>query len=139
MKNICRFAALAIAGAAMTWAVSAQQPRRVTVDDLMALRTINDVKISPAGDRVAFVVSTPSVARNAHEAELYVVPVAGGTPVRVAPEARIFVPALPAPRLRWFPDGGRVSFLGLADGRPQVMTAPAAAALPEISPRPPKA
>ena len=46
--------------------VSAQAPRRVTIDDLMALRTINDVKISPSGDRVAYTVSTPSVERNAH-------------------------------------------------------------------------
>ena len=126
MRNLYGCAALALFGAVFAWPVSGQQPRRVTIDDLMALRTINDVKISPAGDRVAYVVSTPSVARNAHEAELYVVPVAGGPPVRVAPEARIFVPALPAPRLRWSPDGERVSFLGLADGRPQVMTAPAA-------------
>jgi dipeptidyl aminopeptidase/acylaminoacyl peptidase len=126
MKTLCRFAALALLGAAITWPVSAQTPRRVTVDDLMSLRTINDVKMSPAGDRVAYVVSTPSVARNAHEAELYVIPVTGGTAVRVAPEARIFVPALPAPRLRWSPDGDRLSFLGLVDGRPQVMTAPAA-------------
>jgi len=29
---------------------------------------------------------------------------------------------LPAPRLRWSPDGERLSFLGLVDGRPQVMT-----------------
>ena len=39
----------------------AQSPRRVTIDDLMALRTINDVKISPAGDRIAYTVSTPSL------------------------------------------------------------------------------
>ena len=54
---------------------SAQAPRRVTIDDLMALRTINDVKISPSGDRVAYTVSTPSVERNAHEAALFVMPV----------------------------------------------------------------
>jgi dipeptidyl aminopeptidase/acylaminoacyl peptidase len=125
MKRIRCFATLATLGAAVTWPVIAQQPRRATIDDLMALRTINDVKISPSGDRVAYVVSTPSVARNAHEAELYVIAAAGGTPARVAPDARIFVPALPAPRLRWSPDGERVSFLGLVDGRPQVMTAPA--------------
>jgi len=125
MTTICRVGALALFGAVFASPVSGQQARRVTVDDLMALRTINDVKISPAGDRVAYVVSTPSVARNAHEAELYVIPAAGGTPMRVAPDARIFVPALPAPRLRWSPDGERLSFLGLVDGRPQVMAVPA--------------
>ena len=54
--------------------LDAQVPRRVSIDDLMSLRTINDVKISAAGDRVAYTVSTPSVARNAHEAALFVIP-----------------------------------------------------------------
>jgi dipeptidyl aminopeptidase/acylaminoacyl peptidase len=102
-------------------------PRMVTVDDLMGLRTIVDAKISPGGDRVAYVVSRPSIDRNAHEAELYVIPVAGGTPLRVAPDARLFVPALPAPRLKWLPDGQTVSFLAIGEGgRPQVFTAPIA-------------
>src|SRR6187397_2752640 len=67
---------LVVATAAV--AVGAQGAgRRVTVDDLMQLRTIVDVKISPDGSRVAYVVSRPSVERNAHEPELFVVPSAG--------------------------------------------------------------
>jgi dipeptidyl aminopeptidase/acylaminoacyl peptidase len=94
--------------------------RPITVDDLMGLSTINDVEIAPTGERVAYTVSTPSVTTNTHETALFVLPVAGGTPVRLAADAKIFVPALPAPRLRWSPDGTRISFLALADGRPQV-------------------
>jgi dipeptidyl aminopeptidase/acylaminoacyl peptidase len=97
----------------------------MTVDDLMGLRTIVDVKISPDGNRVAYVVSRPSVERNAHEPELFVVPAAGGTATRLAAGIRIFTPTLPAPRLRWTPDGTRVSFLALVEGRPQVHTTPA--------------
>jgi dipeptidyl aminopeptidase/acylaminoacyl peptidase len=97
----------------------------MTVDDLMRLRTIVDVKISPDGNRVAYVVSRPSVERNAHEPELFVVPAAGGTVTRLAADIRIFTPTLPAPRLRWTPDGTRVSFLALVEGRPQVFTTPA--------------
>jgi dipeptidyl aminopeptidase/acylaminoacyl peptidase len=99
---------------------AAQALRRITIDDLMSLRTINDVRVSPAGDRVAYVVSAPSLTSNTHEAAAYVVPAAGGTPVRVAAEARIFVPALPAPRLAWLPDGKSISFLALESGRAQV-------------------
>ena len=94
--------------------------RPITVDDLMGLSTINDVEIAPAGDRVAYTVSTPSVPTNTHETALFVLPVGGGTPVRLAAEARIFVPALPAPRLRWAPDGTRISFLATVESRPQV-------------------
>ncbi len=101
---------------------AAQTPRRVTIDDLMALRTINDVKISPSGDRVAYSVSTPSVERNAHEAALFVMPSTGGTAKRLAESHRIFTPALPAPRLRWRPDGQTLSVLVVGTSGPQVLT-----------------
>ena len=102
--------------------IPAQTPRRVTIDDLMGLRTINDVKISPAGDRVAYTVSTPSLERNAHEPSLFVIGSAGGTPKRLAESHRIFTPALPAPRVRWLPDGKSISVLVTTATGPQVMT-----------------
>jgi dipeptidyl aminopeptidase/acylaminoacyl peptidase len=109
--------AIAVHGAA------AQAPRKVTIDDLMALSTINDVKISPAGDQVAYSASTPSVERNAHETAVFVVPAGGGTPQRLAANYRIFTPSLPAPRLRWLPDGVTLSMLVADKTGPQVLTA----------------
>jgi dipeptidyl aminopeptidase/acylaminoacyl peptidase len=112
-----------IAAALASIAVSvAAQPRPVTIDDLMALRTINDVEISPSGDRIAYTVSAPSLARNAHEPALFVIPASGGTPKRLAEPHRIFTPALPAPRLRWLPDGQTLSMLVTGPGGPQVAT-----------------
>ena len=40
---------------------------KVTVDDLMKVRSILDVRISPDGESVAYVITTPSLERNAHE------------------------------------------------------------------------
>ena len=105
---------------------TAQTLRPVTVDDLMRVRTIVDAKVSPSGDRVAYVVSTPSVEKNVQETALFVVSSEGGTPVRLAEDRQIFTPSLPAPRLRWTPDGRAITFLGLAGNRPQVFTVPAA-------------
>jgi dipeptidyl aminopeptidase/acylaminoacyl peptidase len=105
--------------------LAAQAPGPVTVDDLMQLRTVLDVRIAPDGSQVAYVVSTPSIESNSHRAEIFVVSTRGGPPTRIAEDARVFVPALPAARLRWHPDGRRVSFLGVAESRPQVMAAPA--------------
>jgi dipeptidyl aminopeptidase/acylaminoacyl peptidase len=104
----------------------AAQTRKITVDDIMRLRSIVDVKISPDGRRVAYVVSQPSVERNAHETELFIAPATGGPAARAPLDVRIFTPTLPAPRLRWTSDSTRVSFLGVADGRPQVHFVPAA-------------
>jgi dipeptidyl aminopeptidase/acylaminoacyl peptidase len=108
-------AALAVASIA----ASANSP--LTVDDLMALRTVTDVRISPDGRHVAYVVSTPSFMTDAHEAELYLVPVGGGTAVRLASTVRLFNRPLPSTELRWSPDGSRVTFLAFDEGGlPQV-------------------
>jgi dipeptidyl aminopeptidase/acylaminoacyl peptidase len=92
----------------------------VTVDNLMSLRSIVDVKISPDGERVAYVVSTPSLARDEHEAAIWVVPAAGGAPTRIGEALHILNTPLPAPKLRWSPDGRTISVLALAGARPQV-------------------
>jgi dipeptidyl aminopeptidase/acylaminoacyl peptidase len=106
----------------LTLSVEAQPTRGVTVDDLMRVRTIVDARISPTGDRVAYVVSTPSVEKNIQETALFVVPSAGGTAQRIAEDRQIFTPSLPAPRLRWAPDGRSITFLGLGGNRPQVFS-----------------
>jgi Tol biopolymer transport system component len=98
--------------------------RPVTVDDEMKWRSIVDVRISPDGERVAFVVSTPSLPKNEHEAALYVVPASGGRPTRIGETVRIFNTPTPRPMLRWSPDGTVVSVLGFAEGRPEVFGIP---------------
>ncbi len=99
--------------------------RPVTVDDLMKLRAIVDVRISPDGDRVAYVLSTPSLERNAQIGALFVVPASGGAPMRLAEEVRIFNPTTVRPQLRWSPDSKMIAFLAFADTRPQVFAVPA--------------
>jgi dipeptidyl aminopeptidase/acylaminoacyl peptidase len=95
-------------------------PRAVTVGDLMGLRSISDVRISPDGSRIAYVVSRPSLESDEHEAVLYAVPAAGGAPARLTWTARLFNKPRPAPHLRWSPDGARLSFLAFAGDLPQV-------------------
>ena len=88
------------------------------------IRSILDVKISPDGSLVAYVVSTPALTPNVQDAQLFVVATSGGTPTQVAPGTRVFTPAVPAARLRWLPGGTRVSFLAMIENRPQVVDAP---------------
>jgi dipeptidyl aminopeptidase/acylaminoacyl peptidase len=94
---------------------------QVTVDALMRLRSISDVKISPDGKQIAYVVSTPSLETAGHEAVLYRIPVAGGTPLRLTYRTRIFNKPLPSPWLRWSPDGSLLSFIAYVDDTPQVV------------------
>ena len=110
----------AIAAGLLLLASGASGAANVTVDDLMRLRSIVDVRISPDGESVAFAVSTPSLERNAHEAAILVVPARGGTARRLAEGTKVFGGNLPAPKLRWSPDGTRVSFVGFSGEKPQV-------------------
>jgi len=97
------------------------QAAQVTVDDLMRLSVVSDVRISPDGNQVAYVVSTPSLETASHEAVLYRIPAAGGTPLRLTYHTRIFNKPLPSPWLRWSPDGSLLSFVAYVGEVPQVM------------------
>ncbi len=107
--------------AAVLIAPASLQARPVTVDDLMALSSVSDVRLSPDGRQVAYVVSTPSLDTAAHEAVLYRIPAAGGAPVRLTYGTRIFNKPLPSPWLRWTPDGSLLSFIAFVGAVPQVM------------------
>jgi dipeptidyl aminopeptidase/acylaminoacyl peptidase len=105
--------------------ITAQAVRRpVTIDDLMKLRAIVDVRLSPDGELVAYVVSTPVLSSNEHDGALFVVPARGGTPRRIGEDIHIFNTPSPVPRVRWSPDGELVTLMGLDGTRPQVMAIP---------------
>ena len=110
---------------------AAQGQRPIAVDDLMALRSIVDVQIAPDGQRVAYVVSTPNLPKNEHEAALFVVAASGGAPTRLGETVRIFNIPTPRPQLRWSPDGSMLSVIGIEDGRPEVIGIPLSGAAPE--------
>jgi dipeptidyl aminopeptidase/acylaminoacyl peptidase len=129
-RDLFTVGAVAAALACSSLSAMAAPPRPVTIDDEMKLRSIVDVRISPDGQRVAYVVSTPSLAKNEHEVALYVVPAGGGAPVRLGETVRILNTPLPAPRLRWSPDSSTVGVLGLVNDKPQVFAIPVRGAAP---------
>jgi dipeptidyl aminopeptidase/acylaminoacyl peptidase len=130
---------LVSAAAAVTVALPAAQAKPpITVDDLMKLRSVVDVQIAPDGQRVAYVVSTPNLAKNEHEGALFVVAASGGAPARLGETVRIFNIPTPRPQLRWSPDGSTLSVIGIEDGRPEVVGIPVSGAAPETLTRAPE-
>jgi dipeptidyl aminopeptidase/acylaminoacyl peptidase len=133
------FAWLVPSAVAVTLALPAAQPgRAISVDDLMKLRSIVDVQIAPDGQRVAYVTSTPNLAKNEHDAALFVVAAGGGTPARFGETVRIFNTPTPRPQLRWSPDGTMLSLIGFEEGRPEVIGIPLSGAAPEALTRAPE-
>src|SRR5205823_4751888 len=112
--------------------IAAQQPapQPFTLDDEMKMRAIVDVRISPNGERVAYVLSTPSLAKNEHEGALFVVPSRGGESKRLGEAVHIFNTPVPRPQLRWAPDSLSVSLVGLVGSLPQIFSIPISGAAP---------
>ena len=123
-------AALGLVLAVGALRVGAATGRASTIDDEMQMRSIVDVQISPDGTRVAYVVSTPDLAKNEHLAALFVVPAGGGQPMRIGEAVRIFNTPVPRPLVRWSPDGAMVSVVGFDGPRPQVFGIPLVGAAP---------
>lgn len=101
-------------------AAAAPAGRKVTVDELMKLPTVSNVRLSPDGTEILYVVSEPDLERNEHVPVLWRVAVAGGAPARLTHTTILLNRPLPDPQAAWSPDGEWISFLALADGVRQV-------------------
>lgn len=90
----------------------AAHPARL--EDLLRIRNIVDARISPAGDRVAYVQSEIDLDKNATPSRIWLADTAGGAPLRLtAGPGRDDTP-------RWAPDGKVLAFLSDRDGSRQI-------------------
>jgi dipeptidyl aminopeptidase/acylaminoacyl peptidase len=80
-------------------------PKRWTVDDVIALKGVGDVAVSPDGKRIAYVVTQRSLDSNVTNSDVWVVSVTGGDARRVTSGPR----ADRAPQ--WSHDGTWIAFL----------------------------
>ena len=85
-----------------------------TANEMMKLRRLGDPQISPDGAWVVYVATEVSLGANNQNADLWLVPTAGGEPRRLTNHP------LGDSRPRWSPDGKRIGFLSRRSGSPQV-------------------
>jgi Tol biopolymer transport system component len=93
---------------------AAAQVPAFTVDELLKLHRVSDAQLSPDGRLVAYVVTAVDQAANTRINDIWVVPVAGGEPVRIASSERS------DDRPRWSPDGKRLAFISSRGGSSQI-------------------
>ncbi len=104
---LCLFVMLAAAALA-------QGRRPIGFDDLISLSRVSDPQISPDGKWVAYTVTRYDKAKNAGDSDIWIVPVAGGTPRQLTrSEKRDNNP-------RWCPDSKTLAFISNREGSPQI-------------------
>jgi dipeptidyl aminopeptidase/acylaminoacyl peptidase len=106
-----RFAAFLLLIAAFVTAPHAQQRRVLTVDDLFAFGSVNDPRVSPDGQWVAYTVSRMDLKKDSADTDIYMSPVDGGPAVRLTTSEK------PETSPRWSPDGRYLGFLSSRDGK----------------------
>jgi dipeptidyl aminopeptidase/acylaminoacyl peptidase len=87
------------------------QKKPFDADALLKIQRISDPQLSPDGMTVAFAVGTPSVEDNKTLHSVWSVPLAGGSPRKLADQAD---------RPRWSPDGKRIFYTGTSSGNSQI-------------------
>ena len=99
--------------------------RRMTFDDVIALRTVADPQLSPDGKWVAYTVSRADLEQNASDADIWLASTLGEFPSRLTTSKKNDTSP------RWSPDGKRLAFISAREEKPQIFVMPVGGGEPE--------
>ena len=112
-----RCAALVLVGYSLSLQAGAQTRRPMTFNDMMQMRRLGDIAVSPDGRWVMYSATDVDLAKNTKTSHLWIIPVSGGS-------ARALTDSLAGEsRGRFSPDGKQILFESGRDGGQQIWLA----------------
>jgi dipeptidyl aminopeptidase/acylaminoacyl peptidase len=110
--------ALLLAAAQFAAGQPSSSKRPMTFEDMMQMKRLGETAVSPDGKWLAYSVTSVDLAQNTKTAELWLQPIAGGDPIKLA----VAQPGDSGPQFS--PDGKHILFLSPHEGgKQQVFTA----------------
>ena len=94
------------------------EKRGITAEDLLRLRILTEARISPDGERIAFVVQEAIPEEDCYRRNIYLVPTAGGEPVAFTQGDH------GNGAVCWSPDSRHIAFVSDRAKRPQIYLMP---------------
>lgn len=89
------------------------EKRPIAVDDLYKITLIEDPRVSPDGQWIAYVQVTVDKMENGYKRNIWLVDVHGGKPIQLTRAGKDSQP-------RWSPDGQTLAFVSGRDKKPQI-------------------
>lgn len=120
MKQFCKPVSLFLVLVVFSLTVFGQSKRPMTFDDLISMKRVGDVQISPDGKWVAYVVNVIDKQANRGKRSIFLAPTTGGNAQQLISSLRN------DDTPRWSADGKWIAFLSSRDGAPQIFVAAAA-------------
>lgn len=88
--------------------------RGLSPEDVAGMRQIQNVRISPDGQWVAYTVSVPNLKESSKNTDIWLVSAKGGTPVRLTSSAKA------DGQPEWSRDGRTIAFISAREEKPQL-------------------
>ncbi len=118
LRIVCKAAATTFLSLTVSLGATADD-RLLTIDDLLALKSVSDPQINSDGDWIAYTVDSIDVEADTSSKQVFMVPIDGGDVVQLTSDG------YSASKPRWSPDGRYIAYLaakGDDDAKTQVWT-----------------
>ena len=93
------------------------EKRLITIEDLLKIKYVEDPKISPDGQWIAYVVMRSNKMEKRYDRDIYIVASDGSQTIRLTRSGNNTSP-------RWSPDGSQLAFVSTRSEKPQIYIIP---------------